>query len=116
MLAAVPACDQERGGAATPGRLDVAGLVADHKGLRERKTKFQGRALQQAGPRFSATIFIFRSVRAHVFFFFSSRRRHTRSLRDWSSDVSLPISMSLGVLASASPVGILAGDVTTRLI
>src|SRR5438874_10077733 len=23
----------------------------------------------------------------HVFFFFSSRRRHTRSLRDWSSDV-----------------------------
>src|SRR5207249_7247840 len=25
------------------------------------------------------------------FFFFSSRRRHTRSKRDWSSDVSLPI-------------------------
>src|SRR5438105_15795901 len=24
-------------------------------------------------------------------FFFSSRRRHTRSTRDWSSDVSLPI-------------------------
>src|SRR5204863_6935422 len=24
---------------------------------------------------------------AIVFFFFSSRRRHTRSLRDWSSDV-----------------------------
>src|SRR6267378_7561417 len=24
---------------------------------------------------------------AFVFFFFSSRRRHTRSLRDWSSDV-----------------------------
>src|SRR5204863_5802974 len=24
---------------------------------------------------------------AHLFFFFSSRRRHTRSLRDWSSDV-----------------------------
>src|SRR5271167_1609726 len=23
----------------------------------------------------------------HVFFFFSSRRRHTRSKRDWSSDV-----------------------------
>src|SRR5204863_2849800 len=23
----------------------------------------------------------------YVFFFFSSRRRHTRSLRDWSSDV-----------------------------
>src|SRR5690349_23860517 len=25
--------------------------------------------------------------RSHQFFFFSSRRRHTRSLRDWSSDV-----------------------------
>src|SRR5699024_11413063 len=23
----------------------------------------------------------------HIFFFFSSRRRHTRSKRDWSSDV-----------------------------
>src|SRR5260221_6135208 len=27
-----------------------------------------------------------------VFFFFSSRRRHTRSLCDWSSDCALPIS------------------------
>src|SRR5690349_23051893 len=27
------------------------------------------------------------SVRSFLFFFFSSRRRHTRSLRDWSSDV-----------------------------
>src|SRR5438105_1858917 len=27
-------------------------------------------------------------------FFFSSRRRHTRSTRDWSSDVSLPICRS----------------------
>src|SRR3989449_11152312 len=26
-----------------------------------------------------------------VFFFFSSRRRHTRCSRDWSSDVALPI-------------------------
>src|SRR5205809_8120516 len=26
------------------------------------------------------------------FFFFSSRRRHTRCSRDWSSDVALPIS------------------------
>src|SRR5690349_24452223 len=24
---------------------------------------------------------------AYIYFFFSSRRRHTRSLRDWSSDV-----------------------------
>src|SRR3954468_17131526 len=31
-------------------------------------------------------------IRFHVFF--SSRRRHTRSLRDWSSDVALPISIA----------------------
>src|SRR5207249_5925189 len=30
---------------------------------------------------------LFLSYRACVFFFFSSRRRHTRSKRDWSSDV-----------------------------
>src|SRR5204862_1082266 len=29
----------------------------------------------------------FLTVVAFCFFFFSSRRRHTRSLRDWSSDV-----------------------------
>src|SRR5204862_5299200 len=28
-----------------------------------------------------------RTIRSGQFFFFSSRRRHTRSLRDWSSDV-----------------------------
>src|SRR5437868_10204449 len=28
-----------------------------------------------------------------AFFFFSSRRRHTRSKRDWSSDVCFPISL-----------------------
>src|SRR5947199_3842779 len=28
---------------------------------------------------------------ASIFFFFSSRRRHTRCLSDWSSDVCLPI-------------------------
>src|SRR5215813_8887290 len=31
-----------------------------------------------------------------VFFFFSSRRRHTRCGRDWSSDVCFPISERLG--------------------
>src|SRR5271169_6710035 len=30
-----------------------------------------------------------------VLFFFSSRRRHTRCYRDWSSDVALPISREL---------------------
>src|SRR5437868_11271820 len=32
-------------------------------------------------------IYIFCQVLAFFFFFFSSRRRHTRSKRDWSSDV-----------------------------
>src|SRR5699024_11301996 len=31
--------------------------------------------------------FILAVVRVYLFFFFSSRRRHTRSKRDWSSDV-----------------------------
>src|SRR5699024_12012743 len=31
--------------------------------------------------------FVFDVCRSRVFFFFSSRRRHTRSKRDWSSDV-----------------------------
>src|SRR5437588_720756 len=37
-------------------------------------------------------------------FFFSSRRRHTRSLCDWSSDVSLPISLP-GAPAGFSGIG-----------
>src|SRR5215210_9191503 len=31
------------------------------------------------------------------FFFFSSRRRHTRYIGDWSSDGALPISRALGL-------------------
>src|SRR5690349_22117501 len=31
----------------------------------------------------------------YVFFFFSSRRRHTRSLRDWSQTCALPIFMGI---------------------
>src|SRR5690349_23135192 len=31
--------------------------------------------------------YVLSSCTSGVFFFFSSRRRHTRSLRDWSSDV-----------------------------
>src|SRR6267378_2616377 len=43
---------------------------------------------------------------SQTWFFFSSRRRHTRSLRDWSSDVcssdlSLPSGLAAGVLAVA---------------
>src|SRR2546421_8694275 len=40
-----------------------------------------------------------------IFFFFSSRRRHTRSDRDWSSDVcSSDLSFAVG------PVGLLGGQ------
>src|SRR5690349_1694630 len=43
------------------------------------------------------SLFLFFSVllRLFCFFFFSSRRRHTRSLRDWSSDVC---SSDLGII------------------
>src|SRR6266702_5089924 len=34
---------------------------------------------------------LFNGVLAPLLFFFSSRRRHTRWPRDWSSDVCLPI-------------------------
>src|SRR6202012_6176433 len=39
-----------------------------------------------------------RSPAAQCLFFFSSRRRHTRSLCDWSSDVCFPISVLLAGL------------------
>src|SRR6266496_5735157 len=42
-----------------------------------------------------------------VFFFFSSRRRHTRSLRDWSSDVcssDLSVVLAGGVLLAPGPL------------
>src|SRR6267378_6826120 len=42
-------------------------------------------------------------------FFFSSRRRHTRSLRDWSSDGALPI-YSPDLVALAGFMRILGGD------
>src|SRR3989449_1140595 len=34
-----------------------------------------------------------------IFFFFSSRRRHTRCSRDWSSDCALPILINVPELA-----------------
>src|SRR6266513_4850747 len=43
-----------------------------------------------------------------VFFFFSSRRRHTRSKRDWSSDVcssDLELGGAVGTLAGFGPRG-----------
>src|SRR2546428_5668406 len=49
-----------------------------------------------------------------IFFFFSSRRRHTRSDRDWSSDVcssDLPSSLHGSPLKSAVPSEV---DVSVR--
>src|SRR6476646_3558889 len=45
-------------------------------------------------------------------FFFSSRRRHTRSLCDWSSDVC---SSDLGRLDTELPVGSLGGTLRVEL-
>src|SRR5438874_4634493 len=45
-------------------------------------------------------------IKFYTFFFFSSRRRHTRSLRDWSSDVcSSDLSVKRGIrpVSSDSP-------------
>src|SRR3989449_11161218 len=39
-----------------------------------------------------------------IFFFFSSRRRHTRCSRDWSSDVCLPISTKILLSQAADGV------------
>src|SRR2546421_1172317 len=42
-----------------------------------------------------------------TFFFFSSRRRHTRSDRDWSSDVcSSDLSLTLGVAGGLAGCGL----------
>src|SRR6266704_1298199 len=43
--------------------------------------------------KYHSTLHIYTHTKGYRFvFFFSSRRRHTRSKRDWSSDVCLPIS------------------------
>src|SRR2546429_5314138 len=70
-------------------------------------------------------------VRAVVFFFFSSRRRHTRCSRDWSSDVCssdlTPSLLSdcypperrarvLGIFYAAIPVGSALGYVVGGLV
>src|SRR6266576_6830403 len=44
----------------------------------------------------------------HLFFFCSSRRRHTRSLRDWRSDVcssDLPLAAGVDALALGTATG-----------
>src|SRR6266496_6145209 len=50
-----------------------------------------------------------------VFFFFSSRRRHTRSLRDWSSDVcSSDLDPRIGEPGHRSDPGLLAEPTSER--
>src|SRR5207247_7267878 len=54
---------------------------------------------------------VFLLYRLSVFFFFSSRRRHTRSTRDWSSDVcssDLISSTIRNVMADLEEMGYLA--------
>src|SRR2546421_8043748 len=43
--------------------------------------------VRAAGCANAGCAFLGQAVYVHVLFFFSSRRRHTRSDRDWSSDV-----------------------------
>src|SRR5207249_6839189 len=63
-------------------------------------------------------VFFFNSISVFCFFFFSSRRRHTRSKRDWSSDVcSSDLSWTLGTVAGLNTLtaasGTLAGSPVT---
>src|SRR6266576_3764909 len=51
-----------------------------------------------------------------LFFFFSSRRRHTRSLRDWSSDVcSSDLRESRHILTLENPIEFLHRDVQSSV-
>src|SRR6266542_6160617 len=52
-------------------------------------------------------------------FFFSSRRRHTRCYRDWSSDVSLPIcaeGLLCGMLADGTGFALKTADGAARAL
>src|SRR6266704_5256681 len=50
-------------------------------------------------------------------FFFSSRRRHTRSKRDWSSDVcSSDLAAAAGLAALASRLGLTEQNCTTGIL
>src|SRR5437879_13543958 len=48
-----------------------------------------------------------------MFVFFSSRRRHTRYIGDWSSDVCLPISSCLSTIKTRIPLARLASTTGT---
>src|SRR5260221_2355748 len=53
-------------------------------------------------------------VTARILFFFSSRRRHTRSLCDWSSDVCSS-DLLLGVVFASITLGYLRGADAEKL-
>src|SRR6266403_2227069 len=60
-----------------------------------------------------------RVIQIPGFFFFSSRRRHTRSLRDWSSDVCSSDLSSVGIVLSpriAPPPRFEAGSTASTAI
>src|SRR5699024_11933763 len=54
----------------------------------------------------------FSVVLFYFFFFFSSRRRHTRSKRDWSSDVCSSDLLFLGTIPLFIIAGIIEGFIT----
>src|SRR2546429_2361764 len=58
------------------------------------------------------------AVSLYIFFFFSSRRRHTRCSRDWSSDVCssdlAPLVDPAAITARLDAVEVLVGDVRGR--
>src|SRR5437588_8567402 len=80
-----------------------------------------GPALRQRAISFSA-----RTNRCTILgssslcFFFSSRRRHTRSLCDWSSDVALPISLliaeNLDVESERYGSSVVAGEMAKSVL
>src|SRR5215471_19502747 len=63
-------------------------------------TDVQANVNSTAGDSDSGWMVLKPNLSSNPYFFFSSRRRHTRSLRDWSSDVC---SSDLGSTPPASP-------------
>src|SRR5437764_11699959 len=56
----------------------------------------------------SSVLSVAYEVRVFLFFFFSSRRRHTRYIGDWSSDVcSSDLNAWLALMLQLGPVGLL---------
>src|SRR6266496_2213502 len=79
----------------------ATGLVTDAKLTDATNAAFYAHTGDPNDPEKIAAEFV---DRGNIDFFFSSRRRHTRSLRDWSSDVcSSDLKLEQGVLAGWRP-------------